>query len=363
MACSNCYNGCTEIVSDQCVKYTGIDVPVLGIKKGDSLSYVEQALIEFLTSTLNGTGIKIDIPATTVICNLVQQYLPTCGDLTAVDLFNALIQASCDLQAQINITNGRIDDIESPYGTACFTDINSNSSTHEVVQAIITKVCGIQSDLSALSIDVSTNYVKLADLCELIIACINQNNPVDSGKYYTKMVPFTVVEYYGSLQYFDSTGAGFGDWEKIYLCNGDNGTPDKRGRVPVGSTAMPGTIPMDSAVTPGGSGGFNPTYNLYTKAGYNTVTLSEQQIPAHTHIANVTTNVNDPGHTHTYEGAECCSGEGDSTRKSAPSTKTTSKSFTGIDVSVSVSNSSVGGGLPHANNQPAIACYYIMYIP
>ena len=55
--CSNCYNGCTEITSDKCVKYTGVDVPVLGIQKGDSLSYVEQALITFLSSTLDGTGI------------------------------------------------------------------------------------------------------------------------------------------------------------------------------------------------------------------------------------------------------------------------------------------------------------------
>lgn len=45
--CSNCYNGCAEITSDQCIRYTGIDVPVLGIKTGDSLSYVEQALITF----------------------------------------------------------------------------------------------------------------------------------------------------------------------------------------------------------------------------------------------------------------------------------------------------------------------------
>lgn len=73
--CSNCYNGCSEIVSDQCVKYTGVNVPVLGIQTGDSLSYVEQALIEFLTSTLNGTGIKPDIdPA--IICALIRMAAP-----------------------------------------------------------------------------------------------------------------------------------------------------------------------------------------------------------------------------------------------------------------------------------------------
>jgi len=59
--CSNCYNGCVETTSDQCVRYTGVDVPVLGIQTGDSLSYVEQALITFLTSTLDGSGIILTI--------------------------------------------------------------------------------------------------------------------------------------------------------------------------------------------------------------------------------------------------------------------------------------------------------------
>ena len=75
MSCSNCYNGCSEITSDKCVRYTGIDVPVLGIKNGDSLSYVEQALIEFLVSTLDGSGIKVDIPQD-IICDIVSSNLP-----------------------------------------------------------------------------------------------------------------------------------------------------------------------------------------------------------------------------------------------------------------------------------------------
>jgi hypothetical protein len=45
MPCSNCYNGCTEIVSDKCVKYTGLDVPALGIQNGDSLNFIEASLI------------------------------------------------------------------------------------------------------------------------------------------------------------------------------------------------------------------------------------------------------------------------------------------------------------------------------
>ena len=40
MGCSNCFNGCAETTSDQCVKYTGVDIPELGITKGDPLSLV-----------------------------------------------------------------------------------------------------------------------------------------------------------------------------------------------------------------------------------------------------------------------------------------------------------------------------------
>ena len=75
--CSNCYNGCTEITSDKCVKYTGVDVPVLGIKNGDSLSYVEQSIIGFLSSTLDGTGI-LPVIKPSDVCPTVDKHLPDC---------------------------------------------------------------------------------------------------------------------------------------------------------------------------------------------------------------------------------------------------------------------------------------------
>jgi hypothetical protein len=71
--CSNCFNGCAEIVSDQCVRYTGVDVPLLGIQHGDSLSYVEQALITFLTAALDGTGIKPTIDPDMIVKILTLQ--------------------------------------------------------------------------------------------------------------------------------------------------------------------------------------------------------------------------------------------------------------------------------------------------
>ena len=107
------------------------------------------------------------------------------------------------------------------------------------------------------------------------------------------MVPYTVVEYYGSLVgNFDVSGAGIGDWEKIYLCNGNNGTPDKRGRVPVGVIAGVGGGALDPNVDPATP--TNPNYALLGTTGTNTVTLNTSQLPPHTHIATVT----DPTHVH-----------------------------------------------------------------
>jgi len=364
MACSNCYNGCTEIVSDKCVRYTGLDVPVLGIQTGDSLSYVEQALIEFLTSTLDGTGILITLPPETY-CTLVTNYLPTCGDITAVNLFEALVKSACDLQTQIDAVVADLVILNADYTVGCLTGVTASSGTHDILQAVITKLCQIDVSLTALALDVDTNYVKLSDLDALIQAYIN--SVPASTQYYTRMIPFTVVEYYGSLDPFNATGVGNPSlgFEDIYLCNGLNGTPDKRGRVPVGAIQLvPGGTP-DPAVNPASDPLFNYNYAVGNTYGANSITLSGTQIPAHTHIATSTSVVTDPGHHHvvgnTPEGWSSSGSIGIVNR--APYNVQTSTSLTGITVGTTTENSSYGGGLAHSNAQPALACYYIMYIP
>jgi len=363
MACSNCYNGCTEIISDQCVKYTGVDVPVLGIKTGDSLSYVEQALIGFLTSTLDGTGIKLTIDPL-IICEIVNKNLVTCEDLTLVNVINALIKAVCELDTRLTAVEGDIAALESEYDVDCLTGVTSISGTHAILQAAIDKICGLEIELDALALDVDTNYVKLADLNSLIAAYLASVGT--STKYYNRMVPYAVVEYYGPLAgNFDVSGAGLGDWEKIYLCNGNNGTPDKRGRVGVGATTGMGGGVFNPAVDPAVSG--NPSYTLLGTAGSNTVTLSPTQIPAHSHSATAT--VTDPGHLHNiaYAHGEADQNEpgtyGDLMDMNGVKSSTTTTEIASTGVTVSVSVGSTGGGLAHPNYQPGLGCYYIMYIP
>lgn len=373
--CSNCYNGCTEIVSDKCVRYTGIDVPVLGIQTGDSLSYVEQCIITFLTSTLDGTGIKLTIDPE-IICEVVNQYLPDCEDLNALNLFTALIKAACDLQAQIDVIVAQLAVLEGNYDIDCLTGVVASSGTHNILQAVITKLCDVDAALVALAVDVDTNYVKLADLDALIQAYLNSIAPI--AQQYVKMVPFTAVEYYGSLSNFDGSGAGIAGlgWDKIYICNGSNGTPDKRGRVGVGvTTGVPGGA-MSATVDPAVAG--NPTYTLNSVNGTNNVTLTTNQIPVHTH----TTTPIPVAHTHfmynpdiNITGTPQITTAPYATRARAnasqdlnyeimgsstlPTLGTTSS--TSISANVTVNNT--GLGQSHPNYQPALATNYIIYIP
>lgn len=377
MSCSNCYNGCTEITSDKCVKYTGVDVPALGIKNGDSLSYVEQSLIGFITSMLNGEGIVLDI-SPNVICLIVSKYLPECGELTLPNMINALLRGLCETYQVAAGAAARIGALDEAYDLQCVTGVTATAGIRNILQATITKLCSVNTSLSALSTNVNVNYVKIADINSYIATYLASLGT--STKYYNRMVPYTVVEYYGSLSgNFDATGAGLGDWEKIYLCNGNNGTPDKRGRVGVGATTGMGGGAMNAAVDPAIAG--NPSYALLGTAGSNTVTLSTAEIPSHTHTVNTPT-VTDPGHTHFTVSAgnqqspltsakPIAAGAvfgGNTSYELAGIVETTeanigltNKAYTGISISVSMQ--SAGGGGAHNNYQPGLGCYYIMYIP
>lgn len=353
--CSNCFNGCTEITSDKCVKYTGVDIPILGIKHGDSLSFVEQALTEFLVSTLDGSGIKIDITEG-ITCELVSQYIPVCNDVTIVDLIEALIKASCNLQEQVNAIAETEEEEETGYNVDCLKDVTTDSGTHAILQAVVTKLCTTVETLEGLVLVLETDYVKLEDLDKLIQEYLDSTN--QSSLMSSKMVPYTAVEYYGPLIYFDMSGAGIGDWVNVYLCNGNNNTPDKRGRVAVGTTTGIQGPAMDVAVDPATPG--NPSYSLNTKAGANNVVLTAAQIPSHTH-AN-TANISPNPHTHTvqsYAGVESAGSHISAGVTGAGSGVQTS----GVTLTVTVNNVAVGGSQAHSNIQPVLACHYIMYIP
>ena len=373
--CSNCYNGCTEITSDKCVKYTGVDVPILGIKTGDSLSFVEQALITFLGSTLDGTGIQPVVPASD-ICPIVDANLDNCNPLSLNNYLVGIIKTICDLNIQIEAIE--VSNPSTVYNVGCVENVQNTSSTSEVLQQTIVKLCEVEQSLNTFITDVTNNYVQIVDINTYIENYLNTNP--QQQLLNSRMVPFSSQPYFGSLSPFDASGAGIGIWDRIFLCNGNNGTPDLRGRVPVGATDMPGQS-MDSAVDPGNSG--NPTYNLTSLVGTNQVVLTTAEIPSHTHIGTVSAPSPET-HTHQMLVKPGVMGQGGATvypdysnpggeRKGERRTMDSGVSGVGsYDAAYTelegnhthtVTIDVTGGGLGHNNYQPGMGAYYIIYIP
>lgn len=359
--CSNCYTGCVEIQSDKCVKYTGVDIAVLGIKNGDSLNYVTAAITGFLTSVLDGSGIKYELdPAD--LCTIVNDQLENCTDITVVDITAALSNAICSIDALVAVNIDDIIAINTTYTPDCVPGIDGTEGVHTVLQAVIDHLCTVTTDLDALELDVLTNYVLISDIDTYISNYIISQGGGGSLQK-DKMVPYTVVEYYGSLTFFDATGAGTGDWVEIYLCNGENTTPDKRGRVGVGTTSGMGGGSFPNATDPLISG--NPTYQIRSTTGANTIILTDQEIPSHSHTA---TNSTDGDHTHAFAFPVSTwkSGSGDDNRF------TNKDNTESIDITETVNDGDhthtitvdpTGGGQSHSNIAPVLACHYIIYIP
>ena len=372
--CQNCFNGCTETVSDQCVRYTGIDVPTLGIQTGDPLSVIEQSLTTFLVSALDGSGIKIDLSSIDV-CTVVQQYLPTCGELSIADISKALIEAACNIQEQIDVIAATLATLNADYTIGCLTGVTASSDTHAIVQATITKLCSVDASL-AFVINQLPSYVLKSEICTLIEDCTSGTSV--AVKAQSKMLPYSVIPYYGPASGyptisdgFGSTGAGYGYWENVYLCNGGNpGVPDLRGRVAVGATDMAtAPWPTSGQTQPGVND--NPAYGYKDPAtgiqGSNFTTLTLAQIPAHNHTGSTATTIISPSsHNHTFATQNVSTGSvGNNVQGTAQSTAGGTKTTNDVTISATTTLTILpqGQGEKHSNVQPGIAVYYLIYIP
>ena len=355
--CNNCFNGCDDIVSDQCVKYTGIDIPEFDISKGDTLYKVEYTILSALIGLIKG---NLTVPEINEedLCVFVKAALPP-RDATLNQIIDAIFMTICSLKETTDILSTKIDVLEEDYSLSCLPSSTDKTSTHAVLQATVNMTCSTSEKLTALDLNVKTNYVRIDKINEYIAQYISTSGV--SSLVSNKMVPYAVLEYYGPLTNFDASGAGIGDWKKVYLCNGSNGTPDKRGRVAVGVTVGMLGGAFDPVVDPAVPG--NPNYTIGAGTGSNTVVLEVSQIPSHSHSGTTNTTgvhnhpnstqnpVNGSGGVYNYDSV------GDKERYGLmPTTDSGSHSHTlNIDPT--------GGGLPHTNVQPGIGCYYIQYRP
>lgn len=197
---------------------------------------------------------------------------------------------------------------------------------------------------------------------------------LDSQLLKNRMVPYSVVEYYGDVDVdFDSTGEGIGIWEDIYLCNGQNGTPDKRGRVGVGATDIVGGL-LDSDVDPTLPG--NPNYTVGQLEGKNTATLVTANLAAHNHVV----ELSEENLSHTHQMLSTADNAPISAINFVARSTTNAPAYTlygsniapteGISGSGGINDHShtatvqpTGEGTPFSIIQPVLVCNYVMYIP
>jgi microcystin-dependent protein len=377
MSCQGCFNGCTEVSSTNCNKYTGPSIPELGIETGDSLTTVITTITTLITSIITGDGIIPNIDVDDV-CAVVKVNLPLTEDITLVDYLNALIQTACSFDERIGQITQELEQIETAYDVCCLTGVDANSNTHQVLQAAVKKICSISETLTEFILEVTTNYVKTSEVDALIAEYLSSQN---DNTYRNRLIPYAPVPYFGPLTGFDITGVGSGLFTDIYLCNGLNGTPDLRGFTLVGATTGMGGGGLNPIVDPVSTG--NPVYTLDAINGANTVTLTVQQIPSHSHTADATSTADPHSHFVVNGGSSNIgnvtpvnpivssydvsgiSGDRFSYRlrsaQGVADNSPTASTVVNIDTDISIDNA--GGGQSHSNVQPSKGCYYIMYIP
>jgi microcystin-dependent protein len=357
MGCSNCFNGCADIVSDKCVKYTGVDIPGLGITNGDPLLVVENQIINKILEIITGEGV-IPVILPEDLCSLVSSFLPLVEPITLNDVISALFRSICALDGRLTTAENTLTVLNADYVIGCLTGVAVNSGTHNILQATITKLCLVEGNLATLSAEVTSNYVLISEIDDYIAAYLG--SLPTSTLYSSKMIPYVAVPYFGPMVgIFDITGAGLGDWIDIYLCNGQNLTPDLRGRVLVGTTTM-GNTAFNPAVDPAISG--NPAYSQGTVAGANLAVLtSPNQLPPHIHTATAVVSPNP--HTHTYGKTKAPGGHYEAGNDYLPAELDGTGDSGATALTVAVTVGSTGSSTGHNNIQPVLATNYIIYIP
>ena len=136
MSCSNCFNGCTDIPPDKCVKYTGVPIPELGIDTGDSLLVVENQIIEKVLSMMTGEGI-VPIIDPADLCVILNTYLPSSGEINLNDVIHALFKAICAMDTKIIAIQNQLTILNGPYNILCLSGVTPLDNTHVILQAVI----------------------------------------------------------------------------------------------------------------------------------------------------------------------------------------------------------------------------------
>lgn len=207
-------------------------------------------------------------------------------------------------------------------------------------------------NLIALLTEIKAKHYELFK--QLFINVSQTDNTTVTTQQSSRLSPYIAYPYFGPMDIFDGSGKGLSTkgYDKVYICNGINGTPDLRGRVIAGANdAVYGGNSLDSEVNPSQNVGYNLSKG--TKVGKFTHILTVSELASHTH------ETNDPGHNHSIPmGVPFKVGDDNEwSLYHNTGTTQTNTSYTGVTIKNS------GSSTAHNNTQPTIGAIYIMYIP
>lgn len=390
-ACNaGCSNYFAKLIPDTGVQYTGPAIAALGICTGDYLSEVDAVILQKLIDYSTGVGISItSIDLTT--CDAFADCLDCCGTCTDLPcLLNCYKNTICSIFDDLTELKADVAALlDGPYDTGCLTGLATNPTLNQIIQRLILQFCELsaayntlQTQVNGITANLSTNIGTF--LYNAIGSCqgtgvLNKTGPGASTTFSLKgFVPIgTVMPYAGDMSKFDSSGLGRSGTDACgwAVANGNNGTVNMSGLVPVGTTSGV----MGSPVT-GGSPSSSQPLSYNSTAGEFNHTLTGLQIPS----VSVAGSITDPGHDHPFYFHAEPAQSGNSTQKVnfigsinawtgststglapsgngsvGPTTAYIGKATTGITLSGA---STGGGGQSHNTMQPYRALYFIQRV-
>ena len=293
-------NSCTQLVSAGCVIYEGDSVPILGICCGDTISEVEEAIINKLVAVLDGTGIllsNVTLENAPFLKNLLNG-----KDKTLLNMIQLLVDSDTNLRALVAALQAQLTPSGDNYqfDLGCLESEDDITTRDQITQLLITKVCSLQTIVQNL-IDAGTDdgidtSVIVSSIGNYILANISTPSGtglIKTGTGGTAKIsiigmppPKSAIPYWGPLSYFDADGKGItgspcDGWHQL---NGKDGYPDWRGY----------TFAMATSGVPGGNldarvdaTALNLPLAVSTygsKKGELAHKVTIPELPAHTHI-------------------------------------------------------------------------------
>lgn len=245
MSCKNCrdFSGtnCTEIVPSSCVSWQGDKVDELEICVNDSLTYVGNIVLAKIKDLLKGKGIILS-DLTLSDCEYVSDLLGA-EEKNLLNVLDIYKQAICALKEDVASSTNTINDFASVagYTLGCIgtNDPCGDALTFKsLIQAIITKVCSLNTQLSGVAESLleiveesAGNFLVAGAVKSAGGNGISYTGSGATGKVVIKALvpPSAPILYVGSLASFDEAGIGLPNtaYEGWYLCNGSNGTPNR----------------------------------------------------------------------------------------------------------------------------------------